>query len=152
MPLIHVTLTPGAFDPEEKDRFAAALTEAAIAAESVADDPAARARAIVMIDELPAGGFYSAGVPAQQWIRGAFARWSLSTGIVDAARKQRFAVALQAAAQGAVKADDGRPVVTSCIVDEVPEGQWAQTGRIVRLPDVTAVARFEHLASALAAE
>lgn len=147
MPLMHVTLTAGAFDAAARDKFAAALTEAACVAESVPDRPQSRARALVLIHELEPGHAYSAGEPSDRRLRGVFVRWAVSTGVLDGARKARFAEALQAAAEAAAPADP-RPVVTSCIVEEVPEGQWAQVGRIARLPDVTAVAGFEHLAGA----
>ena len=32
------------------------------------------------------------------------------------------------------------------VVEEIPEGSWAQTGQIRRLPEVAAIAQFEHLA------
>jgi hypothetical protein len=38
------------------------------------------------------------------------------------------------------------------VIVEVPEGAWCQGGRIARLPDMAAVARFEYLAAALASE
>lgn len=148
MPLMHVMLTAGAYDTAGKDRLAAALTEAACAAESVPDRPQSRARALVLIQELAPGHAYSASQPADGRLRGVFVRWAVSTGVLDGARKARFAEALQAAAEAAGAPGDARPVVTSCIVEEVPEGQWAQVGRIARLPDVTAVAGFEHLVGA----
>lgn len=38
-------------------------------------------------------------------------------------------------------------VVTSCVIDEMPEGQWAQNGAICQLPDIVPLAGFEHLTS-----
>jgi hypothetical protein len=38
-------------------------------------------------------------------------------------------------------------VVTSCVIQEVPEGQWAQNGAIRRLPEIVTIAGFEHLTS-----
>lgn len=147
MPLLHVTLTPGAFDDAGKIRLVEALTEAACRAESVPNEPVPRSRAIVLLQEADA--IYMATLPAEGRVRGIFARWNLSTGIVDAARKARFAQDLQAAAEAAAGESDGRRVVTSCVIDEVPEGQWAQSGRIARLPDITGDSRFEHLTAAL---
>jgi hypothetical protein len=40
----------------------------------------------------------------------------------------------------------GRTVFTSAVIVEVPEGQWAQRGHIVRLPEAVGLAEFEHLA------
>jgi phenylpyruvate tautomerase PptA (4-oxalocrotonate tautomerase family) len=147
MPLMRVTLTPGAFDDAQKARLAAALTEAACRAESVPDLPQHRMRALVLLDELEPGCFYSASEPADAAVAGVFIDWQVSTGVLDGARKARFAQDLQRAAVSAADADGGRMVVTSCVIHEVPEGQWAQNGAIRRLPDITPLAGFEHLAS-----
>ena len=124
-----------------------ALTESACRAESVPDDPTSRMRALVLFDELAPGCFYSAGRQAEAAVAGVFIDWCVSTGVLDAARKERFAHELQEAAATARAGDDGRMVVTSCVVHEVPEGQWAQNGSIRRLPEMVSLAHFEHLAS-----
>ncbi len=144
MPLMRVTLTPGAFDDAQKARLASALTEAACRAESVPDLPQHRMRALVLLDELAPGCFYSAAQPADAAVAGVFIDWQVSTGVLDGARKARFAEDLEQAAVSA-NDDDARLVVTSCVIHEVPEGQWAQNGAIRRLPEVTALAGFEHL-------
>jgi phenylpyruvate tautomerase PptA (4-oxalocrotonate tautomerase family) len=145
MPLMRVTLTPGAFDDAQKARLAATLTEAACRAESVPDEADKRMRALVLVSELPSGQFYSAGLPADDAVVGVFIDWQVSTGVLDGARKARFAHELQQAAESAAD-DSGRLVVTSCVIHEVPEGQWAQNGTIRRLPEVASLAGFEHLA------
>jgi phenylpyruvate tautomerase PptA (4-oxalocrotonate tautomerase family) len=147
MPLMRVTLTPGAFDDAQKARLAAALTEAACRAESVPDLPQHRMRALVLLDELDPGCFYSASEPADAAVAGVFIDWQVSTGVLDGSRKARFAQDLQQAAVSAAGGAGGRMVVTSCVIHEVPEGQWAQNGAIRRLPDITPLAGFEHLAS-----
>ncbi len=144
MPLMRVTLTPGAFDDAQKARLASALTEAACRAESVPDLPQHRMRALVLLDELAPGCFYSAAQPADAAVAGVFIDWQVSTGVLDGARKARFAEDLEQAAVSA-NDDDARLVVTSCVIHEVPEGQWAQNGAIRRLPEVAALAGFEHL-------
>ena len=146
MPLMRVALTAGAFDDAQKAGLAAALTESACRAESVPDDPTSRMRALVLFDELAPGCFYSAGRQAEAAVAGVFIDWYVSTGVLDAARKERFAHELQEAAATA-RAGDDRMVVTSCVIHEVPEGQWAQNGSIRRLPEMVSLAHFEHLAS-----
>jgi len=147
MPLLRVTLTPGAFDDTQKSRLAVALTEAACRAESVPDLPQSRMRALVLLEELEPGCFFSAGQCADAAVAGVFIDWQVSTGVLDGARKARFAQELEEAAKSVTDSDCGRMVVTSCVIQEVPEGQWAQNGSIRRLPEVAALAGFEHLAS-----
>jgi phenylpyruvate tautomerase PptA (4-oxalocrotonate tautomerase family) len=145
MPLMRVTLTPGAFGDEQKARLATALTEGACRAESIPDDPARRMRALVLLEELAPGSFFSAGQQADAAVAGVFIDWQVSAGVLDGGRKARFASELQEAATAATAVDDGRLVITSCVIHEVPEGQWAQNGAIRRLPDMVPLAGFEHL-------
>ncbi|WP_216905423.1 tautomerase family protein [Nocardia noduli] len=147
MPLMRVVLTSGAFDDTQKARLAAALTEAACRAESVPDEPSRRMRALVLFEELSPNSFFSAGQPADAAVAGVFIDWQVSTGVLDGARKARFAQDLQDAAVAARAGDDTRLVVTSCVIHEIPEGQWAQNGAIRRLPEVASLAGFEHLVS-----
>ena len=78
---------------------------------------------------------------------GAFIDWQVSTGVLDGARKARFANELQEVVASAAHSDGDKMVVTSCVIHEVPEGQWAQNGAIRRLPDIAPLAGFEHLTS-----
>jgi phenylpyruvate tautomerase PptA (4-oxalocrotonate tautomerase family) len=146
MPLMFVTLTPGSYDDPARDRLAAGLTEAAARAESLPDRPGPRSRALVCMQELPAGRFYSAGVPADQSMCGVFMTVYVSAGVLDGRRKAELAAGIQAAAEQC--APEGRTALTSAVIVEVAEGQWAQSGRIMRLPDVVRAAQFEHLAGA----
>ncbi|HEY7643171.1 MAG TPA: hypothetical protein VH814_25810 [Steroidobacteraceae bacterium] len=147
MPFMLVTLTPGSYDHEARDRLAKLLTDAAARAESVPDRPGPRSRALACIHELPPGRFYSAGLPADDLVRGVFITLYVNAGVLDALRKAELAAALQKAAEASAP-DQQRPVVTSAVIVEVPEGQWAQQGRIARLPDIVGLAEFEHLAGA----
>lgn len=144
MPLLTVTLTPGAFDVAARATLARALTEAVFKAESVPHEPGPRLRGLVLLQELPHGHFYAAGEPADTLLRGVFARLEVSAGVLDGARKAQLAADVQAAAEASAP-DRSRPVVSSIVIDEVPEGQWGQSGRIMRLPEMTAIARFGHL-------
>jgi phenylpyruvate tautomerase PptA (4-oxalocrotonate tautomerase family) len=145
MPLLYVTLTPGAFDAAAKERLVKALTEAAFVAESVPDLPASRARGLVLLQELPPGQFYSNGEPADGRLGGVFINYQLPSGVLDGARKAKFARALQDAVDVALGEEKSIPVFTSAVIYEVPEGQWAQNGKIVRLPENVAITQFEHL-------
>ena len=146
MPLMRVTLTPAAFDETQKERLAIALTEAGCRAESVPDLPQSRMRALVLFQELEPGCFYSGGAQAEATVAGVFIDWQVSAGVLDGARKERFASDLQDAAKKAA-GDTSRMVVTSCVIHEVPEGQWAQNGAIRRLPETVALVGFDHLVS-----
>ena len=149
MPLINVLLTPGAFDAAGRDKLAQGLTIAAFRAESIPDEPVPQSRALVLFQELAEGHFYSSGQRADNLVRGVFATLQVSAGVLDAARKAQLAADVQAAAEAAT-ADRSRPIVTSLVVTEVPEGQWCQSGRVMRLPEMTSIARFGHWGGAAA--
>src|ERR1700737_2590218 len=108
MPLMRVTLTPGAFDDTQKSRLAAALTEAGCRAESVPDRAESRMRALVLLNELGPQCFYSAGESAEAAVAGVFVDWQVSAGVLDGARKERFARELQEAAQSAADGNGSR--------------------------------------------
>src|SRR5262245_9873355 len=131
MPLMFVTLTPGTFDAQAQDRLAALLTEVGARAESLPNRLGPRSRALVCMQELPAGRFYSAGVAAEPSLCGVFMTLYVTAGVLDGRRKAEFAAGIQSAAERCAPA--GRAVVTSAVIVEVPEGQWAQRGRIARL-------------------
>ncbi|QOZ32803.1 hypothetical protein [Bradyrhizobium sp. CCBAU 53421] len=147
MPVLYVTLTPGAFNAEAKQKLVKALTEAAFVAESVPDLPASRARGLVLLQELPAGQFYSNGEPVDGQIGGVFINYQVPAGVLDGSRKARFARALQESVDVALGSESNCPVITSAVIHEVTEGQWAQNGKILRLPDNVAITKFEHLVS-----
>jgi phenylpyruvate tautomerase PptA (4-oxalocrotonate tautomerase family) len=145
MPLLSVTLTPGVFDAAAKQKLVKALTEAAFVAESVPDLPASRARGLVLLQELAPGHFYSNSEPADGKAGGVFIDYQAPAGVLDGARKAKFAQALHEAVDVALGKDRKLPVFTSAVIIEVPEGQWAQNGKILRLPENVATSRFEHL-------
>ncbi len=147
MPLLYVTLTPGVFNAAAKAKLVEALTEAAFVAESVPDLPASRVRGLVLLQELPAGQFYSNSEPADGKLGGVFINYQLPAGVLDGARKAKFARDLAAAVDLALGQDRAYPVFTSAVIQEVTEGQWAQNGKILRLPDNVSITKFEHLVS-----
>ncbi|MGY4155614.1 phenylpyruvate tautomerase PptA (4-oxalocrotonate tautomerase family) [Bradyrhizobium sp. USDA 4516] len=147
MPLLYVTLTPGVFNAAAKQKLVKALTEAAFIAESVPDLPASRARGMILLQELPAGQFYSNSEPADGKLGGVFINYQLPAGVLDGARKTKFAQALNDAVDIALGKDRPYPVFTSAVIHEVTEGQWAQNGKILRLPDNVSITKFEHLVS-----
>lgn len=148
MPFTRIALSPGAFDADRLQGFVTAVTDAAMRAESVPEgDAALRRRSIVMLDEKAPGTLLWGAELLDEQIRGVFADFYGSAGVLDAARKARFTAEFHAAAQSATAADDQRLIVSSVIFHEVPEGNWGRSGVIARVPDMAHSAGFTHLAS-----
>ena len=143
MPLIKVKLTHSAFSEDEKQKIARVLTEAACKAESVPHDAELRRTALVFLEEVEGGAFYSNGAPADEFVAGVFIDWQVSTGVLDGARKAGFGHDVQKGVEQVYQGD--RLLAISCVIDEVAEGQWIRNGSIMRLPEVAANAGFEHL-------
>jgi phenylpyruvate tautomerase PptA (4-oxalocrotonate tautomerase family) len=147
MPLNHVTLTPDAVDAAGRQSLVVALTEAALRAESVPDTPEARLRSILVVHDQPAGSVFWGGAANDERLRAVFVDFVCSAGVLDAARKDRFAAELQAAAEATTRPGDARPIFTSVIFHEVNEGDWGRQGAIQRLPEMARAAGFGHLTS-----
>lgn len=147
MPLNHVTLTPDAVDAEGLSGLIEALTQAALRAESVPDTPAGRLRSIIVLHDQAPGTVFWGGATNDDRLRAVFVDFVCSAGVLDAARKDRFAADLQAAAVATTRPGDERPIFTSVIFHEVHEGDWGREGAIQRLPQMARAAGFGHLAS-----
>lgn len=151
MPLIHVTLTPNAFDAAGCSAFVRRISDAALRAESVPDTPEGRRRCIVILHEQPPGTVFWGGEAHDGTLRAAFLDFTCSRGVLDGARKDRFAAELREAALASATPEDSRPVFTSVVFHEIAEGDWGRDGTIHRLPQMAAIAGFEHLRSIAAA-
>ena len=149
MPLSHVTLTPGAIDPADRQTLVEAITTAGMRAESVPDEN--RRRSIVVLHEQPAGSFTWGGEVLDGQMRAVFVDFVSSVGVMDAARKNQFVADIHAAIAAATQAGDARGVFSSVIFHEVAEGDWGRNGAVRRLPDFARDAGFTHLRSIAAA-
>jgi phenylpyruvate tautomerase PptA (4-oxalocrotonate tautomerase family) len=139
MPLISVRATPGAFTADSKARLVQAITDAGCAAESM---PAShRRRTIVLWEDL--SEVFLGGEPAEPLARVLLLTFTASDGVLDPIRREQFSKTVHEVAQ-AEPADD-RPITTSIVFVDVPEGRWGRDGTVVRLPEMAALAGFEHL-------
>jgi phenylpyruvate tautomerase PptA (4-oxalocrotonate tautomerase family) len=155
MPLMYLHLTPNAFNAAETQRIAELITEASLQAESIPNVPELRLRSLMFIDEHSAGHFYAGGQLGEALVRGVFLHLHVGVGVMDGARRAKLIADVHAAVDQVARdgnaSTDRRRVVTSVIVTDVPEGFWGQDGIVRRLPQMAAVAGFEHLRS-IAAE
>jgi phenylpyruvate tautomerase PptA (4-oxalocrotonate tautomerase family) len=151
MPLMYLHLTPNAFNAVETQQIAELITEASLRAESIPDEPERRLRSLLFIDEHSAGRFYAGGRPGEALVRGVFLHLHVGVGVMDGARRAKLIADVHAAvnqvARNGNSATDRRRIVTSVIVTDVPEGFWGQDGSVRRLPQMAALAGFEHLRS-----
>ena len=149
MPLMYLHLTPNAFDAAEKQQIAELITEASLRAESIPDEPERRLRSLMFIEEHPVDHFYAGGVSGEALVRGVFLHLHVGVGVMDGARRAQLIADVHAAieqvARNASAAGDRRHIATSVVITDVPEGFWGQQGGVRRLPQMAAIAGFEHL-------
>jgi phenylpyruvate tautomerase PptA (4-oxalocrotonate tautomerase family) len=141
MPLISVRATPGAFNADSKARLVRAITDAGCVAESMPDSH--RRRTIVLWEEL--SEVFLGGEPAESLARVLLLTFTASDGVLDPVRREQFSKIVHDAAQA--EPADERPITTSIVFVDVPEGRWGRDGTVVRLPQMAALAGFEHLKS-----
>jgi phenylpyruvate tautomerase PptA (4-oxalocrotonate tautomerase family) len=146
MPLLRLSVTPGAFDGPGRDAFARAVTDAACTAEELPPDPVARLRAVVLWHQLEPGEVRWGGEVLDDGVRAVFADYVVGDGVLDPVRRARFAADLHRAAELHAARDDARHTFTSVVFTDVPEGRWGRDGLLLRLPAMAHAAGFLHLA------
>jgi len=142
MPLITIRATPGAFTADSRTDIVQSLTATSIELESLPDTVTARRKCIVIWEDLTE--VYLGGEPAEPLARLLMLTFVTSDSVLDPVRRERFSAAVQAVAEK--QPADERPVITSVLFYDVPEGRWGRNGTVARLPQIAAAAGFTHLA------
>jgi phenylpyruvate tautomerase PptA (4-oxalocrotonate tautomerase family) len=146
MPLLRLSVTPGAFDAARRDAFIEAVTHAACTAEDLPPDPLARLRAVVLWHEMAPREVLWGGQVLDDQIRAVFADYLVGDGVLDPVRRERFATDLHRAAEVNASPGDARRTFTSVVFTDVPEGRWGRDGTLQRLPAMAQAAGYLHLA------
>jgi phenylpyruvate tautomerase PptA (4-oxalocrotonate tautomerase family) len=73
----------------------------------------------------------------------------LPHGVLDAAARFKYVALMHGAFEKALPKQDERRLVTSVILNEVPDGQWGGNAKIWRLPDFATAAEYSHLQGAI---
>ena len=145
MPSIILRTPEGIFDAEGRRALAAAITDAAHAAEQIGDAPQNHVLTWLVIEEVPPAAFFIGGREPQAAVIPILIFFHYPAGVLDDQARAQAVRLIQEAALSARPAGDPRPVQTSVILSETPDGAWGGAGRIWRLPDIAAVAGFKHL-------
>lgn len=109
------------------------------------DEPLARFMCWVLVDEVAAGGWTCGGADATAQYLPCMARVLLPAGVLDDASRSLYATRMHDAFAQAMPADDRRRLMTSVVLDEVPDGAWGVGGQIWTLPDFARTAGYAHL-------
>ncbi len=143
MPNISIRAPQGVFDTATRAALARAVTAVAKTVEQGGDDPAQAALTWIWFEEAGPGGVYAGGVDPLARVIPVFLVFHYPQGVLDDGARADAARLLQEAVEEAL--EDPRPVRTSVILAEVPDGTWGGSGVIWRLPDLARAAGYKHL-------
>jgi phenylpyruvate tautomerase PptA (4-oxalocrotonate tautomerase family) len=137
MPMIEVSVTPGALTPEARDKLVEDLSAALIRAERAPDNAVVRAITWAWVDDQRA--FYVGGAPADD---GARIRVAITTpeGALSDRRRAELAENASRVAAEAIGASPEDPTRVWITMHEIADGSWGAGGRIYRFADIAALA------------
>ncbi|MCZ4498091.1 MAG: tautomerase [Marmoricola sp.] len=145
VPNIVVRIPEGAFPGTARAQLLAAITGAATTAEQIPQDPWNELTCWVLLDEVPRGSWTCGGSDVTDELLPCMVVVRVPAGVLDDERRQRYARLVEDAFVAALPAAETRPLVTSVIIDDVPDGTWAVSGELWQLPQFAAAAGYGHL-------
>ncbi|OQW53059.1 MAG: hypothetical protein A4S14_02130 [Proteobacteria bacterium SG_bin9] len=151
MPNIVVKIPEGAFDAAGRARLGKGVTKVAKTVEQIGDDPKQEATTLVIIEEVKAGCFLLGGNDLTARVLPVMIVFHVPAGVIDAAARAEASRLMQAAITAAKPDSDPRPVVTSLIMSDVPDGTWGVTGALWQLDDFIKSSGYKHLVHRVAA-
>jgi len=144
MPNIFVKVPENVFDAGSRDSLSKSINAAAVRCERIASHPKSKSLCWVMIEEISAGHWTCGGIDVTPQIIPVCITINVPAGVLDDDSRAEYVDLVHRAVADALPRDT-RKIVTSCIVNEIPDGTWAANGVIWRLPQFAAAAGFEHL-------
>jgi phenylpyruvate tautomerase PptA (4-oxalocrotonate tautomerase family) len=147
MPNISIKLPAGVLDSSSRSRLVAAINAAAAKIERIPDDPKKRFLCWMSIDEVAAGNLTCGGADVTEAMIPVFVSVSVPIGVLDSAGCAEYVEAMHLALAESLSADQ-RKVVSSCIVNQVADGNWGANGTLWSLSDFSVRAGYEHLQAA----
>lgn len=145
MPNILVLVPKHAFPGSARARLRQELHLAAAAAEQIPDRTPFRRLCWVLLQDIAPGDWSCGGEDLGASLLPCVAVVHLPAGVLDAAGRAAYVRGIHQAFTRAQLAEDPRPLATSVILNEVPDGCWGANGAIWRLPEFTRAAGFAHL-------
>ncbi|WP_413705807.1 tautomerase family protein [Ralstonia sp. Ralssp110] len=145
MPNILVKIPANTFDGDARAALARRITEAAVQAEQIPDDPRRRATTWVVMEDVPAASWWCGRVDVTTQVVPCLAIAHVPAGVLDADARALFVLQMHDAFVQSLPAADGRRVVTSVMLHDVADGTWGVNGALWTLPDFARAAGYAHL-------
>ncbi|WP_178116221.1 tautomerase family protein [Pseudomonas sp. LD120] len=148
MPNILIKIPQGAFNAQQRERMLHEVTQVALDVEQIGQDPRQRALCWVLLEELAPGTWRCGGADLGAQALSCLVQVKVPAGVLDSARRQAYVAGLHQALAACRPAEDGRLLMTSILLDEVPDGTWGANGTLWHLADFTRAAGYRHLSPA----
>ncbi|WP_249127714.1 tautomerase family protein [Bradyrhizobium lablabi] len=144
MPNIVVRIPAGVLDEAARSTLVGAINAAAAECERIPADPLKRWLCWVAVEEIAAGHWTCGGLDPLQSAIPVMLSVNVPAGVLDDASRARYAALMHQAVTGALSGEQRR-IATSCMINDIADGTWGVNGRIWRLPQMAAMAGYEHL-------
>lgn len=145
MPNIFVKVPKNAFPGDAAKKLLRELTNAAATAEQIPDDPKFRVTSWVVIDEVEPRLFGVGGEDMSDRIIPCIAVVYIPEGVLDAASQSLCVRLIDDAFKHSLPTGEKRRLATSVILNNVADGTWGGSGRIMHLADIAKSAGYKHL-------
>lgn len=145
MPNILLKVPKGAFPPDARTQLLRLVTEAATSAEQIPDRPEARFTSWVCLDELEPGLLTCGGEDMTDRVLPCVAIVYVPSGVLSDEPRAQYHRLIHRAFKDSLPSSDRRPLATSVILHDVPDGAWGGNGVTLRLADLAKMAGYVHL-------
>ena len=144
MPNIVLKLPRDCFTRNQIDQIASKVTNAVHTSEGIPDDPKHHLLSWLSVEEIDAQHLYIGGKSVCPNILPIVVVLFQPEGVLDEERRTQQAANIDREIRSVIGPAEQR-VQVSCIMLEVPDGQWSGNGAILRLPQIASIAGFQHL-------
>jgi len=144
MPNIVVNIPEGVLDGNSRKALIKGINAVAVDVEQIGEDPKSRFLCWMVIDEIKGGNWTCGGVDVALEFIPILIVIHIPIGVLDDAMRSRYIQGIQSAAHAALP-DEGRRILVSCIINEVPDGLWGVNGTVWHLKDFVHHAGYIHL-------
>lgn len=145
MPNILIKVPTGAFSEPQREHLLMRVSEAAIAHERIGNDPRQRSLCWVLIEEVRAADWLCGGANVHARAIPCIVMVKVPAGVLDEQMRKDYVLGLHQAIEQCAGPDDGRVLMTSIQLTDIPDGTWGANGSLWRLADFTRAAGYGHL-------
>jgi phenylpyruvate tautomerase PptA (4-oxalocrotonate tautomerase family) len=145
MPNIIVKVPKKILDSQQITSLGREITKAAHRAEGIPDDPAHHRLTWVMVEEVEASHIFVAGNEVVPKAIPIIVMFYPPQNVLDSERREIAAREVHIAILKAAPEELHQRIASSCMIFDVPEGNWGGNGEIWTLDKISAIAGYEHL-------